>query len=396
MRKESKLIHKGRKSNQHYGSVNPPIVQTSTVIFPDARSYDEAENNGNSIYKSSFDETNTDPSYGISGSETTAALQEVLKDIEGGDSCFITSSGLSAITGTLLALLQAGDHLLMVDSVYGPTRRFCNKVLKKFGIEVTYYEPKIGEKINDLVQENTKVIFLESPGSLTFEIQDIEEIVKVAKENNIYTALDNSWATPLYLSPLSWGVNISIHAITKYINGHSDLLLGAVIADEKTTPILANGYKCYGTSASPYQCYQALRGIRSMNARLFYQQNSLEKIISFLESKKQVSNILCPSYKNFEGYDLWKKYFSGTTSLFTIELDQDYSKDKMYEFVDSLELFGIGASWGGFESLIRYFDLKSVRTVSENKFKGSLVRLYIGLENPEDLIKDLDRAFSAL
>ena len=224
MGKKTKIVTKGRNSKLHAGCVNPPIYQTSTVLFPDLESYNSAEN-GVRFYKETEKGEAADYSYGIYGTPTTFALQDMLCELEGGDACLITSSGLSAITTTLFALLKSGDHILIVDTVYGPTRRFCNKELKKYGVETTYYDPTIGADIADLVQENTKMIFLESPGSLTFEVQDVPAIVKIAKERNLITALDNSWATPLYFNPLELGVDISIQAVTKYIGGHSDILL---------------------------------------------------------------------------------------------------------------------------------------------------------------------------
>lgn len=399
MKKDTKLIHSGRNSTAHFGTVNPPIYQSSTIIFPDVESYDAAEEKGVGYYEPIFgSKDDSDPAYGISGSQTTFALQDLLKDIEGGESCHITSSGLAAITLTLTALLRSGDHVLIVDSVYGPTRRFCNNTLKKFGIEVEYYDPEIAEGIKDLIKGNTKVIFMESPGSLTFEIQDIDAIVGAAKEKDIYTVIDNSWATPLYFSAIDNGIDVSIHAITKYINGSSDLLLGAIITNERTSNLIRNTHKNTGESVSPYECYLALRGVRSLKARLEYQTNSLQKVFAELESIPQIKKILAPSHKEFEGYKNWQKYFSGTTSLFSVELDKKYSYEKICEMINGYKFFGIGASWGGFESLVRYFTLDNVRSVKPNKekFSGSLIRYYIGLEDPEDLIDDLKEGFKKL
>jgi cystathionine beta-lyase len=398
MKKETKLIHKGRNSTAHQGTVNPPIYQSSTIIFPDNDTYQKAEEKGINHYQSAFKGTASDPAYGISGTETSSALQEVLMEIEEADYCFLTPSGLSAITLVLLSCLRAGDHLLMVDNVYGPTRRFCNKTLKSFGVEVTYYDPQItADNMEKLLQDNTKMIFLESPGSLTFEVQDIEPLVNLAKSKSILTAIDNSFATPLYFSPLDWGIDLSIQAVTKFINGNADLLMGAVLGKEKTFSMLNNGYKNTGICTAPFECYQALRGLRSLKARLSYQAFSLEKIFQYLEQVPQVKKILSPSYKNSDSYELAKKYFSGSIPLFSVELNKQYAYENVCKMIDGYKIFAVGASWGGYESLVRHFTLKSIRTAtSENKFSGTLVRFYIGLESPQDIIEDLKAGFDRL
>jgi cystathionine beta-lyase len=395
MKNETKLIHKGRKPSKHFGTVNPPLYSSSTLIFPTLDAYEKAES-GKVFYEPIFDASITDPAYGITGNQTTFALQEIIKDIEGGKICLITSSGLSSITVSLQSFLKSGDHALIADTVYGPTRRFCNKILAGNGVEITYYDPEIGAGIDNLVKANTKVIFLESPGSLTFEIQDIDAIVKVAKSKNICTIIDNSWASPLYFSPLKHGIDISIHAITKYINGHADILLGAITGNEKVVGQLSQTYKNLGIHASPHDCYQALRGIRTLNARLEYQRKSLDKVIEFLSSQKCVKEILCPSYKKFKGYELWKKYFTGSTPLFSIVLDKEYDKQHLSRMIDGYKYFSIGASWGGYESLVRLLQIEPVRSVTCGKYKGTVIRYYLGLEDVDDLIQDLEEGFKRL
>ncbi len=395
MKNETKLIHKGRRSTKHHGAVNPPIVSSSTLVFPTLADYENAER-GEAFYENIFGGSSTDPAYGIAGNQTTFALQEVIRELENGHACFITPSGLAAITLTLQALLKAGDHVLITDTVYGPTRRFCNKVLKNQGIEVTYFDPELAAGIEKLIQPNTKLIFLESPGSLTFEIHDIEPIVAAAKKHKIFTAIDNSWASPLYFTPLKWGVDISIHAITKYINGHSDLLMGSITCNEKTSSLIADAYKNFGTHASAYDCYQALRGIRTLRARLELQARTLEKVIQYLSQVDEVKEILCPSYAEFKGHNLWRKYFSGTTPLFSIVLDKKYSQGELAKMVDGYDFFSIGASWGGFESLVRPIDIDITRSVNRGKYKTSVVRYYIGLEDSEDIISDLQKGFERL
>jgi cystathionine beta-lyase len=237
---------------------------------------------------------------------------------------------------------------------------------------------------------------MESPGSLTFEVQDIDAIVAVAKSKNIITAIDNSWATPLYFKPLDYGIDISIHAITKYINGHSDLLLGAIITNENATKKVADYYKNYGASSSPQECYLALRGIRTLAARLHYQQETLNKVLDYLGNHEKVKSIIAPSHPEFEGYELWKKYFTGATTLFSVELDQKYDQKQISKMVDGYKVIAIGASWGGYESLVRPFDLKGLRSVNSGKYSGSLVRFYLGLESAEDIIEDLEQGFGRL
>jgi len=396
MAKKTKIVTKGRNSKLHAGCVNPPIYQTSTVLFPDLASYHSAEN-GVRFYKETENGNAADYSYGIYGTPTTFALQDVLCELEGGDACVITSSGLSAITTTLLALLKSGDHILMVDTVYGPTRRFCNKELKKYGIETTYYDPTIGADIKNLIQKNTKMIFLESPGSLTFEIQDVPAIVKIAKENDIITVLDNSWATPLYFNPLKLGVDVSIQAVTKYIGGHSDLLLGAIITKgEAVTKRLFKSAQNLGVAASPYDCSLALRGIRSMAARMEMHQKNTNVVINAIKDNPKISKILYPAYEGDDFHELWKSQFKGAASLFSVVLDRKYSDAELANMIDNMELFGIGASWGGYESLVLNFDPSSIRTATKWTETASCVRFYIGLEDTEDLISDIKKALDRL
>lgn len=393
----TKIIHSGRNPTKHFGSVNPPIIQSSTVIFPTLADYNAAED-GKGYYEDLFDISTTDPSYGIAGSQTTAALQKVLTELENGDYTVITNSGLSAINLVFLAFLQAGDHLLITDSLYGPVRRFCNKTLKKFGVEITYYNARsTADDLANLIKPNTKMIYLESPGTMTFEIQDIEPIVALAKSKNIITAIDNSWGGPLYFKPLNFGVDISINALTKFVSGHSDVLLGAVITNAATTDKIRKEYKNLGLSASAHDCYLALRGIRTIGVRMEYQQNSVAKVIEYLKTVPQVKQILFPAVASSPDYALYKKYFTGCASLFSVVLDKKYTPDQLGKMVDGYNLFGIGASWGGFESLVKDFEVASSRAHNTFNLEGnSALRYYIGLENPDDIIADLKQGFARL
>lgn len=395
MKKETQIIQEGRRPVKQQGAVNPPLYQTSTILFPTIESYNAAVS-GEPHYEGSKLGSTLDYSYGISGTPTTFELQDVLKKLELGDYCAITSSGLSAITTCLFALLNKGDHILMVDTVYGPTRRFCLKELKKYGVETTYYDPRIGSGIEKLIQKNTRAIFLESPGSLTFEVQDVPAIVKVAKKHRITTIIDNSWATPLFFTPLEHGVDISIQAVTKYIAGHSDLLLGAIIGKNNTKNKILNAYRNLGINSSPHDCWLALRGIRSLAARLERQQRTTEKIIKWIGKRKEVKKILYPAHSKSPDYKLWKKLYNGSASLFTLVFQEKYSKKSIYKLINSLKLFGIGASWGGYESLITEVTPSSIRTAVKWEEKGECVRFYIGLEDADDLIDDLNSGFLKL
>lgn len=394
---KTKLIHTGRRPLQHYGTVNAPIAQTSTRLFPTLKDYIEAEK---------FKERNeefpsrgaTDNSYGISGSPTHDLLAESLAALEGGDYCWLVPSGLSAITTVLLALVKQGDHILIPDTAYGPTRRFCNKTLKPLGIETEYYDPLVGAGISRLIRTNTALVFLESPGSLTYEIQDVAAITKVARKKNIPTVLDNSWATGLYLKPFTHGVDISVQALTKYVSGHSDILLGSIIANKPYRQAIASAYKNLGVAVDAHQCYLAARGLRTLDIRLEQHQRSALVIAQWLEGQKQVAEVLYPALPGFKQHALWKQYFTGANGLISFVLNKSIVLDKLNNALKNLKLFGIGASWGGFESLILPFDPKTVRTVTAKQWdkRGTCIRIHVGLEAPEALIDDLQSILKRL
>lgn len=389
MKKETEIITKGRYPFLYGGSVNTPIFSTSTVLYPTREAYLKAER-GEAYFEESKMGDTLDFSYGTGGTPTTYALQEALRDIENGDACAITSSGLSAITNTLHSLLKSGDHILMVDTVYGPTRRYCNLELKSFGIEVEYYNPRINSNIVDLIKENTKVIFMESPGSLTFEVQNVAAITEIAKEKGIYTILDNSWATPLYFNPIDYGVDIVIHAVTKFIGGHSDLLVGAIIVKgEELSKKILKGVRNLGSTPNPFSCYLALRGLRSLSARMEKHQRTSEYIIPKIKNHQKIAEILYPASNDSPDYELWKSQFSGAASLFSVVLDKKYSDEQLSAMMNNFSIFGIGASWGGFESLVLDFNPKSIRTAVKWKDDRSCIRFYLGLENEKDLLEDL-------
>lgn len=395
MKKETITILSGRDYKSNKGSVNTPIHMTSTVLFPTLQDYKNAEK-GKDLYHSCDGTKAVDLSYGIGGSPTTFALQNVVAELEGGDFALILPSGLSAITTALLAFLSSGDHILMVDSVYGPTRRFCNNELKRFGIETTFYDPLIGAGISELIRDNTKVVFTESPGSLTFEVQDIPAIAKAAHKKDAVVVMDNSWATSLYFSPFEHGVDVSIQAGTKYIGGHSDIFLGTITAKEEHAKKLLSAYKNLGVHTSAEVCYMAARGIRTLATRVKAHEKAALNIAKKLQKNKKVTKVLHPALSSCAGHKIWKRDFTGSTGLFTLILDKKYSFEQVSNMVDNMEIFRIGASWGGFESLVMPFDPTPIRTAAKWTEERSCVRLYIGLEDEGDLLKDIEDGLKRL
>jgi len=375
----TRLAHIGNDPFDFHGFVNPPVVNASTVLFPDA-----ATMVGRSQKYV----------YGTRGTPTSDALAAAFDELEGSAGTILVPSGLAAVTVPLLAFLSAGDHLLCVDSVYGPTRHFADTMLKRLGIETEYYDPAIGAGIAALIRPNTKVIFTESPGSNTFEMQDIPAIVAAAKAaGDIVTMIDNTWATPLYFRPLDFGVDIAIHAATKYPSGHSDTLLGSVSASQRTWKRLHDAFIALGCPAGPQECYQVLRGLRTMKLRLDHQGENALEIARWLEGKPGVARVLHPALPSFPGHDLWKRDMTGAAGLFSIVLDGGGTA-QAHAFLDALEIFGLGYSWGGYESLAVAVSLAD-RVVARGPYAGPLIRLNIGLEDVDDLKADIERGLKA-
>lgn len=395
MKIETKAVLSGRNSTKHSGSVNPPVHRTSTVLFPTLKDYISAEK-GKPFYETSKDIESSDFSYATTGTPTSFALQKTIAELEGGGQTIITPSGLCAISLALISHVSHGDHILVVDTAYGPTRRFCNKELKRYGVETTYYDPAIGKDIEHLIQKNTSIILTESPGSLTFEIQDIPAITKIAKKHNITVMMDNSWATPLFFNAFDHGIDISIHAGTKYIGGHSDVLLGTITAKGDTFKKIFKTYRNFGATASPDDCYLASRGIRTMHVRLKQHEQSALTVAKWLEKQPQVSRVLHPALPSFPGHNIFKRDFKGSTGLFAFVLNKPYTLEAISQLTDHLEYFGIGCSWGGYESLILPVDPTTTRSATKWTEKNSLIRLFIGLEHPDDLIKDLEKGLKHL
>lgn len=382
MKDETRVTTAGRDPTRQSGAVNPPVYHASTIVFPNVEAF---ENQSAQPY-----------TYGIHGTPGTAAFANAMTELERGALTEIAPSGLAACTLALLAALRAGDHLLMVDSTYEPTRLFCDRLLKRYGVETTYYDPLIGGGIAALIRRNTRAIFLESPGSRTFEVQDVPAIVGAARpRGDILTIMDNTWATPLYFKPIAHGVDLSIQATTKYIAGHSDLLLGTVTANARAADRLKFARRDLGLSAGPDDVYLAMRGLRTLATRLRQHAETGLVLARWLQGRPEVERVIHPALPGDPGHAIWQRDFSGTSGLFGCVL-KACSHNQLKAFLDPMKLFRLGWSWGGFESLITFADPNEARTATRWQASGPTLRLHAGLEDPEDLIADLEAAFARL
>jgi len=387
MKEDTKLVHLGRGPSSFEGTVNLPVYRASTILSTDMDSY---------IHRFDDEKNFTDITYGARGTQNSRALGEAIADLEGGHGTIVTTSGLSAISVTLGALVSAGDHILISDSVYGPTRTFCNQVLSRYGVTTEYYSPDIGDAIAELIQKNTRLVLMEAPGSLTFEMQDIPGITRAAKEKGVLTVMDNTWATPVFFRPLEHGVDISIQAGTKYIAGHSDLVIGMVTSARETThKMMVSHAQNLGDAASPDDCYLALRGLRTLSVRLYRQQESTLKVAAWLADQPQVYRVLYPALPGDPGHALWKRDFKGASSLFGIAMHSE-DETAVKAMADSLRYFQIGSSWGGYESLIAFNHMPVARERVPWTEKPFMLRVHIGLEDPEDLIADLTQGLARI
>lgn len=373
----TRLAHLGNDPHDFFGFVQPPVVHASTVLFPDA---------------ATMAAHNQKYTYGIHGTPTTDALISALDALEGSAGTVLVPSGLAAVTLPLLAFLSPGDHVLITDSVYRPTRHFADTVLSRMGVEITYYDPLCAAGIAALMQPNTKVVFTESPASNTFEIQDIPAISREAHARDAIVMMDNTWATPLCFRPLDHGVDISIHALTKYPAGHSDLLLGSVSANARCWSRLRATHSALGLCVTSDDAYQVLRGLRTMGVRLERHGESALTIARWLQGRAGVARVLHPALETFPGHALWKRDFSGASGIFSIVLDGGGDR-QAHAFLDALSIFGLGYSWGGFESLAVHVNLED-RTHGV-ALEGPMMRLQIGLEDVGDLKVDLEAALAA-
>lgn len=384
---QTRMSHTGRATKHQYGFVNPPLMRGSTVLYPTVADRKAlAARRGERVL-----------TYGLGGSQTHWALEDVMAEVEGGTRCAIVCSGLAAVTTPLMAFLKAGDHCLMPDSVYGPARNFCDTVLTRFGVETTYYNPTIDEAgIAALMRPNTSVVYAESPGSHTFEVQDIPAIARAAHAGGAKVLMDNTWGIH-YFQPFKHGVDVSIQAATKYPAGHSDILIGTVTvnSDEDWQTLHATS-RALGQYASPDDCWLTLRGLRTMAVRLKTQMDAGIEVAHWLTKRPEVLQVLHPALPGAPGHDIWRRDFTGACSLFGVVFKPEFSVESTHAFVEALELFGIGASWGGFESLALPTTGFLSRTAGSGTFDGPVVRLHIGLEDVDDLITDIERGLAVM
>lgn len=380
LRTRTRLIHAGRHPDEQHGFINTPIYRGSTVLY---ESMERLERPSQKF------------TYGTKGTPTTAALEEAWSEISRAAGTVLVPSGLAAITVALFAAVRSGGHLLVTDSVYSPSRHFCDTVLKRMGVETTYFDPLLGAGIADLMRPETCAVLVESPGSLTFEVQDVPAIAAAAHARGVCVLLDNTWATPLLFSPHEHGVDIAIEAGTKYLSGHSDLLLGMVSANTAWWPRLRSTFDAFAMCAGPEDVFLGLRGMRTMLLRLREAEAQALTMARWLEARPEVARVLHPALPSCPGHDIWARDFDGSSGVFSVVL-KPAPKPAVAALLDGLELFGLGYSWGGYESLVVPFDPRRVRSASASAFEGPCLRFSIGLEDCEDLQADLDRGFSRL
>ena len=378
---ETTLVTAGRDTKAQKGFVNPPVVHGSTVLYPTA---DDLH-----AHRGEFQ-------YGRHGTPTTRALQEALMALEGPQCAGVglAPSGLSAITTTLLAVLNAGDHLLVCDNAYRPTRNFCNGLLARYGVETTYFDPSIGAGIAGLVKPNTKAVLVEAPGSQSLEMPDIPAIAAVAHARGALVIDDNTWATALYHRSLDQGVDISMQAATKYVGGHSDIMFGTISANARTWPMISEAIRLLGVCAGPDDVFLALRGLRTLAVRLAQHHRSALEIARWFKTRPEVLRVMHPALESDPGHAIWKRDFTGASGLFSIVL-KPAPQEAVDALLNAVKLFGMGYSWGGFESLMIPFDCAPYRTATKWAPGGPALRLHIGLENVEDLKSDLERGLAA-
>jgi cystathionine beta-lyase len=381
---ETRLVHAGRVPSEHHGAVNPAIYRASTILQPDLEAWEASRKPGFAGYR-----------YGVVGTPTTRAFETAMAELYRVDHCVAVSSGLASVTTALLALTKVGDHILVTDSAYEPTRKFCDRVLKRYGVAVEYYDPRIGAGIAGLLRPETRLVFTESPGSLSFEIQDIPAIAAAAHAKGVLVMMDNTWASALLFKPFEQGVDVVVEAATKYVAGHADVLMGVMLAKGNLGQELRATANTLGNCCGPEELYLAQRGLRSMAVRLERCAATAMILADWLAARPEVKYVLHPARPDHPDHALWRRDFTGANGLFAIVL-HPLQKPALSAFFDGLRLFGIGASWGGYESLIMPTNPRAVRTAIPWAETGAVIRLHAGLEDPGDLIADLAAGFERM
>ncbi len=387
MKDDTKVVHAGRHPEQFQGAVNPPVYHVSTVLSPNLADWEQKKNDYAAERPGMY--------YGRHGTPTIAAFEEAITELEGGFRSMVYPSGLAACACAILSYVKAGDHVLISDSAYGPTRRVGARLLKRFGIEAQFYDPLLGEGMAALLRPNTSVVVVEAPGSLTFEMQDIPAIAAAAHARGAVVVMDNTWATPLYFKAFAHGVDVSVQAATKYVVGHSDAMLGTVTVTKAAWPKLKETHVDLGQTAGPDDLYLAQRGLRTLATRLSRHGQSGLALAEWIARQPEVERVLHPALPSDPGYAIWKRDFLGASGLFGVVL-KPVRREAYAAFIDGLALFGIGASWGGYESLVMPFDPREVRSVTQWPYPGPCFRIHAGLEAIEDLVADLEAGFDRL
>jgi len=377
----TQLTHCGRLPRSHAGTVNMPIYRASTILFPDLAAMESKEQ--------------ARLRYGRRGTPTTHALEEAICTLEGSDKALITPSGVSAISTVLMSYAEPGAHFLMTDSAYGPARKFCDFIGKKFGVETSYYAPTIGSEIESLIRPQTRLIWLESPGSQTFEIQDVRAIAQAARHHHIPTAIDNTWSGGYFCHPLAQGVDISVQSATKYISGHSDVMMGTIACRDPQYERLRETYLHFGLCVSPDDAFLALRGLRTLGVRMAQHYASGLEIAHWLQDQEEVVRVMHPALPDDPGHILWQEHFTGASGLFGFVI-KPVEHNCLARMFDGFTLFGMGSSWGGFESLIVPCNPARYRSATKWQPNGQTIRIHVGLEDPADLIKELRQGFDRL
>ena len=379
------ITHAGRHPHDNHGVVNPPVYHASTILQPSLDAFEASRKPDWKGYR-----------YGRAGTPTSRSFEEAVTELYGAAGGVAVSSGLASITNALLAITKAGDHILVTDNAYGPTRRFCNTFLARFGVETTFYDPSIGAGIDALFKDNTVAVFTEAPGSQTFEMSDIPAIAKAAHDRGAVVLMDNTWASPLYFDAFNKGVDIVVEAVTKYICGHSDVMMGIIVGNDDWAGPVRDMAKMQGNACGPDDLYLAQRGLRTLAVRMEQNQANGLALANWLRGRPEVKRVLHPGLTNDPGHEIWKRDFTGASGLFSFVLNEGYSRAALAALLDGLELYGMGASWGGYESLIIPANPTDYRTATPWTEAGQLLRIHAGLEDVDDLIADLGAGLDRL